>query len=74
MCGFFFSQELGELRHSQGKLKKLMQEKSAELEHTLRRAEQHEAEVKKLRGRVDELKRELAKAEDEVRSTAVQPH
>ena len=43
-----------------------MQEKSAELEHTLRRAEQHEAEVKKLRGRVDELKRELAKAEDEV--------
>ncbi|XP_071785349.1 coiled-coil domain-containing protein 102A-like [Asterias amurensis] len=60
------NKELSELRHSQGKLKKLMQEKSAELEHTLRRAEQHEAEVKKLRGRVDELKRELAKAEDEV--------
>ncbi|XP_038070098.1 coiled-coil domain-containing protein 102A-like [Patiria miniata] len=58
--------ELGELKHNQGKLKKLLQEKVAELDHTLRRAEQHEVEVKKLRGRVDELKRELAKAEDEV--------
>lgn len=32
----------------------------------MRRAEQYEAEVKRLRGRVEELKRDLAVAEDEV--------
>eukprot|EP00061_Rhincodon_typus_P011265 g36158.t1 len=38
----------------------------AELVHANRRVEQHEAEVKKLRLRVEELKKELAQAEDEV--------
>jgi cell division septum initiation protein DivIVA len=33
--------------------------------HANRRVEQHEAEVKKLRLRVEELKKELAQAEDE---------
>ncbi len=54
------------MKHVQVKLKKLLQDKSDELEHTKRRAEQHEGEVKKLRARVEELKRELAKAEDQV--------
>lgn len=49
-----------------GKLKKQFQEKVAELTHANRRVEQHEAEVKKLRLRVEELKKELAQAEDEV--------
>lgn len=34
----------------------------------MRRAEQYENEVKRLRGRVEELKRELAAAEDELDS------
>lgn len=37
----------------------------AELAHANRRVEQHETEVKKLRLRVEELKKELAQAEDE---------
>jgi coiled-coil domain-containing protein 102A len=36
----------------------------------VRRAEQYEAEVKRLRGRVEELKRELSVAEDEVDSAS----
>lgn len=62
-------QELADLKHVHGKLKKQFQEKVAELAHANRRVEQHEAEVKKLRLRVEELKKELAQAEDEV-STA----
>ncbi|GCB83621.1 hypothetical protein scyTo_0024442, partial [Scyliorhinus torazame] len=58
--------ELSDLRHIQAKLKKQYQEKMAELAHANRRVEQHEAEVKKLRLRVEELKKELAQAEDEV--------
>lgn len=34
--------------------------------HAVRRAEQYETEVKRLRVRVEELKRDLAVAEDEV--------
>ena len=59
-------QELAELRHSHSRLKKLLQEKVGELEHSRSRSEQYEAEVKKLRTRVDELKHSLATAEDEV--------
>lgn len=61
------SQELADLKHVHGKLKKQFQEKVAELAHANRRVEQHEAEVKKLRLRVEELKKELAQAEDEVK-------
>lgn len=64
-------QELADLKHVHGKLKKQFQEKVAELAHANRRVEQHEAEVKKLRLRVEELKKELAQAEDEV-STSLQ--
>ncbi|KAL1517006.1 hypothetical protein ABEB36_000826 [Hypothenemus hampei] len=58
--------EIAELKHSQNKLRKLLQEKITELSHANRRAEQYEGEVKKLRGRVEELKKDLAIAEDEL--------
>ncbi|XP_059472732.1 coiled-coil domain-containing protein 102A-like isoform X2 [Neocloeon triangulifer] len=57
--------ELTDLKHSHTKLKKVLQDKSTELSHAIRRAEQYEAEVKRLRTRVEELKKELATAEDE---------
>ncbi|XP_076248416.1 coiled-coil domain-containing protein 102A isoform X1 [Calliopsis andreniformis] len=47
-------------------LKKSLEEKTTELSHAIRRSEQYEAEVKRVRGRVEELKRELAAAQDEV--------
>ena len=47
-------------------MRKSLGERVTELEHTKRRADQYETEVKKLRGRVEELKRDLATAEDEV--------
>ncbi|NWW00822.1 C102A protein, partial [Machaerirhynchus nigripectus] len=60
------NKELADLKHIHTKLKKQYQEKMAELAHANRRVEQHEGEVKKLRLRVEELKKELAQAEDEV--------
>ncbi|KAB0796948.1 hypothetical protein PPYR_11009 [Photinus pyralis] len=60
------NKEISELKHSQNKLKKMVQDKITELAHTVRRAEQYETEVKKLRNRVEELKRDLAVAEDEL--------
>lgn len=60
------TKELSGLKHSHSKLKKVFQDKSTELAHAIRRADQYEAEVKRLRGRVEELKRDLAVAEDEV--------
>ncbi|XP_076064197.1 coiled-coil domain-containing protein 102A-like isoform X2 [Oratosquilla oratoria] len=62
------NKELAELKHAHGKLKKVLADKSVELQHCTRRADQYEAEVKRLRARVDELKKELAAAEDEVDS------
>ena len=50
-----------------GKVRKLLAEKLAELDHTRRRADHSDDEVKKLRCRVDELKHSLAAVEDEVR-------
>ncbi|XP_043286345.1 coiled-coil domain-containing protein 102A isoform X2 [Venturia canescens] len=60
------SKELSDLKHSYSKLKKVLAEKTTELSHALRRSEQYEAEVKRVRSRVDELKRELSGAQDEV--------
>ncbi|XP_054627558.1 coiled-coil domain-containing protein 102A isoform X2 [Dunckerocampus dactyliophorus] len=60
------NKELADLRHIHAKLKKQFQEKTAELAHANRRVESHEAEVKKLRLRVEELKKELGQAEDEL--------
>ncbi|XP_029824875.2 coiled-coil domain-containing protein 102A isoform X1 [Ixodes scapularis] len=62
------TKELLDLKHAHSKLKKVLQEKSTELSHALRRSDQYEMEVKKLRGRIEELKKELATAEDEVDS------
>ena len=45
-------QELADLKHMHGKLKKQFQEKVAEQAHANRRVEQHVSEVKKLRLRV----------------------
>jgi len=54
------------MRHSHVKLKKMLQDRCAELEHARSRAEQYEAEVKKLRCRIEELKSDLSSVEDEV--------
>lgn len=56
------------MKHAHSKLKKVLVDKTTELAHAVRRAEQYESEVKRLRSRVEELKRELAVAEDEVDS------
>ncbi|XP_060074983.1 coiled-coil domain-containing protein 102A-like [Ylistrum balloti] len=64
------NKELSDLRHIHSKLKKTLQEKLTELDHTKRRGEQYEVEVKKLRGRIEELKKDLANAEDEVDTQA----
>ena len=56
------------MKHAHSKLKKLLQDKTAELDHATSRADQYEQEVRKLRSRIDELKRDLANAEDEVRT------
>jgi len=60
------NKELLELRHAHNKLKKALQDRSVELSHGLRRAEHSEAEVRRLRSRIDELKREVASAQDEL--------
>ncbi|KAG8250098.1 coiled-coil domain-containing protein 102A [Homalodisca vitripennis] len=60
--------ELTDLKHAHSKLKKVVADKTTELAHAVRRAEQYETEVKRLRSRVEELKRELAVAEDEIDS------
>ena len=57
------------MRHSHVKLKKMLQDRCAELEHARSRAEQYEAEVKKLRCRIEELKSDLSSVEDEVRGS-----
>ncbi|XP_062997430.1 coiled-coil domain-containing protein 102A isoform X2 [Elgaria multicarinata webbii] len=67
------NKELADLKHLHTKLKKQYQEKMAELAHANRRVEQHEGEVKKLRLRVEELKKELAQAEDEAETSAEHP-
>lgn len=66
------NKELSDARHAHSKLKKLLAETNTELGHAGRRAEQYETEVKRLRGRVEELKRELAGAEDELDATCSQ--
>ena len=47
-------------------MKKIISEANVELGHAVRRAEQYETEVKRLRTRVEELKKELTLAEDEI--------
>ena len=47
-------------------MKKTLNDKTTELNHSTRRIEQYETEVKKLRLRIEDLKKDLATAEDEV--------
>lgn len=47
-------------------MKKSLEEKTTELSHAMRRSEQYEAEVKRVRARVEELKKELAAVQNEV--------
>ena len=60
------NREAQDLKNTQAKLKKLLAEKTTELSHAMRRSEQYEAEVKRIRARVEELKKELSLAQDEV--------
>ena len=60
------NKEISDIKHSHSKMKKLLAEANTELGHAVRRAEQYETEVKRLRARVEELKRELAGAEEEL--------
>lgn len=57
-----------EVKQYQATLKQSLAEKTTELLHAMRRSEQYEAEVKRVRARVEELKKELAAAQDEVDS------
>lgn len=58
-------QELTNLKHILSKQKKICADQSAESAHLVRRGEQYESEVKRLRNRVEELKRELATTEED---------
>ncbi|XP_046733941.1 coiled-coil domain-containing protein 102A isoform X1 [Diprion similis] len=60
------NKEVLDLKHSHSKLKKMLAEKTTELSHALRRSEQYETEVKRVRARVEELKKELALVQDEL--------
>lgn len=53
------------MKHSFSKQKKIFTDQSAELAHLTRRGDQYEGEVKRLRIRVEELKRELATTEED---------
>ena len=59
------SRELLDLRHQHSRLRKSYQEKQEEMNHLQRKSENSDKEIRKLRARVDEVKKELAKSEDE---------
>lgn len=61
----FFWKELLELQHAHHELSRQCQAKT-ELTHANNRGDQNEAEVKKLRFRVEELKQRLDQKEDKV--------
>ncbi|XP_051829894.1 coiled-coil domain-containing protein 102A-like [Antechinus flavipes] len=65
-AGMLIVIELAELQHAYCKLNKQYQDKMAELIYANNRVEQYETEVKKLRFRVEDLKRGLNHAEDEL--------
>lgn len=56
---------MANLKHNLSKQKKTCADLSAEVAHLIRRGEQYEGEVKRLRNRVEELKRELATTEED---------
>ena len=60
------AKDLMETRHALGRLRKSYTETVDELSHWQRKSDASDKEVKKLRLRIEELKRELGKAEDEL--------
>ncbi|XP_068955673.1 coiled-coil domain-containing protein 102B isoform X2 [Petaurus breviceps papuanus] len=68
------NKELAELQRAYSKLNKQYQDKIAELIHANNRVDHHEAEVKKLRFRVEDLKKSLNHAEDELDGSLNQIH
>ncbi|XP_074064467.1 coiled-coil domain-containing protein 102B [Macrotis lagotis] len=68
------NKELAELQHAYCKLNKQYQDKMAELIHTNSLVDYHETEVKKLRFRVEDLKKGLTQAEDELDDSLNQIH
>merc|ERR1712004_328128 len=57
--------QIGNLKHSEAKMKKALHEKSGDMELLERRNVQSDAEVKSLRSRVEQLKRETIEALEE---------
>ncbi|XP_026481848.1 coiled-coil domain-containing protein 102A isoform X2 [Ctenocephalides felis] len=62
------TKELADLKHMHGKLKNCYHDTLTSVSQAQSRSDQYENEIKKLRGRIDELKQELYNAEREVES------
>lgn len=62
----FFRSQVNELRRVCARQRRQLEEMAGELEHANRRIDQYEAEVRKLRARIDILKRDLTLVENEV--------
>lgn len=60
------NQEMAELKHCYTKLKKRLAKKTTEFLNALRRSDKYEAEVKRVRAKLEELKKELSTAQEEV--------
>lgn len=65
----FLILQVNELRRVCTRQRRQLDEMAGELEHANRRIDQYEAEVRKLRGRIDILKRDLTLVENEVSAT-----
>jgi len=61
-----FNEDLINLRRQVSRDQKALQDRNEELVHSRRRAEQHECEVRALRSRIEELKKQQTTTEDEV--------
>ncbi|XP_026689452.2 coiled-coil domain-containing protein 102B-like isoform X3 [Ciona intestinalis] len=59
-------EELNDLRRHAVRDEKLLNDRLEELEHSRRRAEQHEVEVRALRSRVEDMKKQQTSLEDEL--------
>jgi len=61
-----FNEDLINLRRQVSRDQKALQDRNEELVHSRRRAEQHECEVRALRSRIEELKKQQTTTEDEL--------
>ena len=60
------SQDLNEMKRQMNKDQKCIHDRNEELAHSRRKSEQHESEVRSLRSRIEELKKQQTSTEDEV--------